>query len=148
MKILVVHGPNLNMLGKREPAHYGTETMGDIDRRMAEKGTETNMTIHFFQSNSEGAIVDRIQSALGQYDGLIINPAAYTHTSVAIRDAIALLDIPVVEVHLSNIYKRESFRSQSMIADVASGQITGFGSNGYMLAVDAVRDLIKMHSPK
>jgi 3-dehydroquinate dehydratase II len=148
MKILVVHGPNLNMLGKREPAHYGTETMGDIDRRMAEKGMETSMTIHFFQSNSEGAIVDRIQSALGQYDGLIINPAAYTHTSVAIRDAIALLDIPVVEVHLSNIYKRESFRSHSMIADVASGQITGFGSNGYMLAVDAIRELITMHSPK
>lgn len=143
LKILVIHGPNLNMLGKREPAHYGTECLADIDRRMAEKATGAGMTLDFFQSNCEGTIVDRIQSARGEYDGLIINPAAYTHTSVAIRDALLLLDIPVVEVHLSNIYKRESFRRRSMTADVVSGQISGFGSTGYLLAMDAVFQLTR-----
>lgn len=138
MKILVIHGPNLNMLGKREPAHYGMETMEDINRQMAEKGLQIGMALDFFQSNHEGRIVDTIQSAYGQYDGLIINPAAYTHTSLAIRDALLLLDIPVIEVHLSNIYKREPFRHHSVIADVVSGQITGFGGNGYLLAMDAV----------
>lgn len=138
MKILVIHGPNLNMLGKREPGHYGMETMEDINRQMAEKGLQIGMTLDFFQSNHEGMIVDTIQSAYGRYDGLIINPAAYTHTSLAIRDALLLLDIPVIEVHLSNIYKREPFRHHSVIADVVSGQITGFGSNGYLLAMDAV----------
>ncbi len=138
MKILVIHGPNLNMLGKREPAHYGMETMEDINRQMAEKGLQIGMTLDFFQSNHEGMIVDTIQSAYGRYDGLIINPAAYTHTSLAIRDALLLLDIPVIEVHLSNIYKREPFRHHSVIADVVAGQVTGFGSNGYLLAMDAV----------
>ena len=142
-KILVIHGPNLNMLGKREPAHYGTETMDSINRRMTEKGLAEGLTFEFFQSNGEGRIVDKIQSALGEYDGLIINPAAYTHTSVAIRDAIALLDIPVVEIHLSNIHNREPFRRRSLIAAVVSGQITGFGSNGYLLAMDAIIDLLQ-----
>lgn len=143
MKILVIHGPNLNMLGKREPAHYGTETMDDINRRMTEKGLQTGALLDFFQSNSEGKIVDRIQSAIGQYTGMIINPAAYTHTSVAIRDAIVLLDFPVVEVHLSNIYKRESFRHHSMTVDVVTGQISGLGSIGYLLAMDAIYELAR-----
>lgn len=143
MKILVIHGPNLNMLGKREPAHYGTETMDDINRNMAEKGLQTGVFLDFFQSNSEGKIVDRIQSAIGQYTGMIINPGAYTHTSVAIRDAIVLLDFPVVEVHLSNIYKRESFRHRSMTVDVVTGQISGLGSIGYLLAMDAIFELTR-----
>lgn len=142
-KILVIHGPNLNMLGKREPAHYGTDTLDAINRRMTEKGLAAGLTLDFFQSNHEGRIIDKIQSALGEYDGLIINPAAYTHTSVAIRDAIALLDIPVVEIHLSNIHKREPFRRRSLIAEVVSGQVTGFGSSGYLLAIDAIIDLLR-----
>ena len=141
-KIMVIHGPNLNMLGKREPAHYGTDTLDAINRRMTEKGLAAGLTLDFFQSNGEGRIVDKIQSALGEYDGMIINPAAYTHTSVAIRDAIALLDIPVVEIHLSNIHKREPFRRRSLIAAVVSGQVTGFGSNGYLLALDAIIELL------
>ena len=143
MKILVIHGPNLNMLGKREPLHYGTETMDDINRQMAEKGMALGMTLDFFQSNCQGTIVDRIQSAIDQYEGLIINAAAYTHTSLAIRDALLLLDIPIIEVHLSNIYKREPFRRNSMIADVVSGQICGFGSHSYLLAIDAAFQLIR-----
>ena len=141
MKILVIHGPNLNMLGTREPSHYGKETMADINRRISEKGAQSGISVDFYQSNSEGEIVDRIQAAMGSYNGLIINPAAYTHTSVAIRDALLLLDFPVVEVHLSNIYKREPFRHQSMTAGVVSGQIAGFGSNGYLLALDAIAEL-------
>ncbi len=143
MKILVIHGPNLNMLGKREPRHYGTETMDDINRQMADKGMALGVTLDFFQSNCEGHIVDRIQSAIEQYEGLIINAAAYTHTSLAIRDALLLLDIPIIEVHLSNIYKREPFRRNSMIADVVSGQICGFGSHGYLLAIDAAFQLMR-----
>lgn len=142
-KILVIHGPNLNMLGNRETGLYGTENMDDINRRMAEKGLESGVAIDFFQSNSEGRIIDRIQSANGAYDGIIINPAAYTHTSVAIRDALLILDIPVVEIHLSNIYRRESFRHRSLIADVVSGQICGFGSHGYLLALDAVSAMVR-----
>ncbi|MGM0403707.1 MAG: type II 3-dehydroquinate dehydratase [Thermodesulfobacteriota bacterium] len=143
MKILVIHGPNLNMLGKREPGHYGTETMEEINRQMIQKGSQLGMEVDFYQSNCEGQIIDRIQSACDQYNGMIINPAAYTHTSLAIRDALLLLSIPVVEVHLSNIYQRESFRRHSMIADVVSGQISGFGSNGYLLAMDAVFQLLR-----
>ncbi|MFO8112351.1 MAG: type II 3-dehydroquinate dehydratase [Desulfosalsimonadaceae bacterium] len=143
VKILVIHGPNLNMLGKREPGHYGTETMEEINRQMIQKGSQLGMEVDFYQSNCEGQIIDRIQSACDQYNGMIINPAAYTHTSLAIRDALLLLSIPVVEVHLSNIYQRESFRRHSMIADVVSGQISGFGSNGYLLAMDAVFQLLR-----
>ncbi len=143
VKILVIHGPNLNMLGKREPGHYGTETMDEINRQMTQKGLQLGMKVDFYQSNCEGQIIDRIQSACDQYNGLIINPAAYTHTSLAIRDALLLLSCPVVEVHLSNIYQRESFRRHSMIADVVSGQISGFGSNGYLLAMDAVFQLLR-----
>ena len=135
--ILVVHGPNLNLLGVREPEIYGGTTLRDVDRRMVELGRELGLSVKTFQSNSEGDIVDRIQAARGRIDLLIINPAAYTHTSIAIRDAIGALDAPVIEVHLSNVYKREAFRHHSTIADVVAGRIMGFGAESYVLALRA-----------
>ncbi len=141
-KILVIHGPNLNLLGTREPDKYGNVSMDEINRAMQERASRSGLEIEAFQSNHEGAIVDRIQAAIGNCDGLIINPAAYTHTSIAIRDAILLLGIPIIEVHLSNIYRRETFRHHSFLADVATGQITGFGMTGYLLAVEALSHLI------
>ena len=140
-KILVIHGPNLNMLGKREPEIYGTTTLEDIDNDLAEKAIKLDCLVDTFQSNHEGDIVEKIQGAKGKYDSIIINPAAYTHTSIAIRDALLLLDIPVIEIHLSNIYKREPFRHKSMLADVVSGQISGFGVNSYFLALEAILQL-------
>jgi len=140
-KILVIHGPNLNMLGKREPEIYGSKTLDDVDRELKAKGKELGASVENFQSNHEGEIVEKIQKAMGRYQGLIINPGAFTHTSVAIRDAVLLLDIPVVEVHLSNIYKREPFRHKSMLADVAVGQISGLGVLGYSLALEAAVQL-------
>jgi len=137
-KILVIHGPNLNMLGKREPDIYGAASLSDIDGSLMERAESLNIDLETFQSNHEGAIVEKIQAAMGNIDGLIINPAAYTHTSVAIRDAILLLDVPVIEVHLSNIYKRESFRHRSMIAGAASAQISGLGAYGYTAALEAL----------
>ncbi|MGD0289161.1 MAG: type II 3-dehydroquinate dehydratase [Candidatus Binataceae bacterium] len=140
--VLVVHGPNLNLLGEREPTVYGSTTLGQIDQQMKELGRELGLEVETFQSNSEGAIVDRIQAARGLIDVLIINPAAYTHTSVAIRDAILATAIPCIEVHLSNVYKREPFRHHSTIADVAVGRIMGFGADGYMIALRAARNLV------
>lgn len=140
--VLVIHGPNLNMLGKREPDIYGTDTLADIDEGLIHLGETLNLTVETFQSNHEGAIVDRIHDSLGHVQGLIINPGAYTHTSVAIRDALLLLDIPIVEIHLSNIYKREKFRHKSMIAGIATGQISGFGAHGYTLALSALSRLL------
>jgi 3-dehydroquinate dehydratase II len=134
--ILVIHGPNLNMLGKREPEVYGKATLDDINTTLKETATRLGVRVETFQSNHEGAIVDKIQEIMNSHQGLIINPGAYTHTSVAIRDALLLLSIPVVEVHLSNIYKREPFRHHSMIAGVATGQISGLGSDGYILALE------------
>jgi len=134
--ILVIHGPNLNMLGKREPEVYGKATLDDINAALKETGNRLGVRVESFQSNHEGAIVDKIQEIMNTHQGLIINPAAYTHTSVAIRDALLLLSIPVVEVHLSNIYKREPFRHLSMIAGVATGQISGLGNDGYILALE------------
>jgi len=142
LTVLVLHGPNLNMLGKREPEIYGKETLENINSALMEKGRELALHVETFQSNHEGAIVDRIQAAFGKINGLIINPGAYTHTSVAIRDALLLLDMPIVEIHLSNIYKRESFRHHSFIAGVATGQISGFGAHGYILALEAVARLL------
>ncbi|MBW2219062.1 MAG: type II 3-dehydroquinate dehydratase, partial [Deltaproteobacteria bacterium] len=139
-KILVIHGPNLNMLGKREPEIYGTTTLEDINKGLSEKAIKLGCSVDTFQSNHEGDIVEKIQATKGKYDSIIINPAAYTHTSVAIRDALLLLDIPVIEIHLSNIYKREPFRHKSMLADVVSGQISGFGANSYFLALDAISE--------
>lgn len=135
--VLVIHGPNLNLLGTREPDIYGRTTLREIDQRLMTLGRELGLKVETFQSNSEGAIVDRIQAAREHIDVLIINPAAYTHTSVAIRDAIAMLDLPVIEVHLSNVYKRETFRHHSTIADVVTGRIIGFGAESYILALRA-----------
>jgi 3-dehydroquinate dehydratase II len=139
--VLVIHGPNLNLLGEREPEVYGRTRLADIDKELKRLGSELEMKVETFQSNSEGGIVDRIQNARGKCDVLLINPGAYTHTSVAIRDAIAAVNIPVVEVHLSNVYRREPFRHHSTIADIAHGRIMGFGADSYTLALRAARKI-------
>ena len=141
-RILIIHGPNLNMLGKREPDIYGHQSLAEIDARLKEKGEKLRIDVETFQSNHEGALVDKIQQAAGTVHGVVINPAAYTHTSVAIRDALAMLDIPVVEIHLSNINKREPFRHTSMIADIVGARIAGFGAYGYMLALEGLAKMI------
>jgi 3-dehydroquinate dehydratase II len=141
-KILVIHGPNLNMLGKREPGIYGHKSLEEIDTELKALGEELGLKVETFQSNHEGAIVDEIQQSMGNYHGIIINPAAYTHSSIAIRDALAMLDVPVVEIHLSNINKREPFRHHSTIADIVSARIAGFGSHGYLLALEGLSRLL------
>jgi len=141
-KILVIHGPNLNMLGKREPELYGSEGLEEINTRLAERAQALNVALDLFQSNHEGQIVDKIQAAVSQCSAVIINPAAFTHTSVAIRDALLLLEVPIIEIHLSNIYKREPFRHKSLITDIATGQICGLGTHGYLLALEAAVNLI------
>lgn len=141
-RILVIHGPNLNMLGQREPDHYGSQTLEDINRLMSSKASELGLHLTAYQSNHEGELVDAIQAAVGQIEGLIINPAAYTHTSVAIHDAVLLLNVPTIEVHLSNIHKREAFRQHSYIAEIATGQITGLGAAGYLCALDALSRIL------
>jgi len=133
--LLVIHGPNLNLLGLREPEVYGSVTQKDIDKTLKAIAAEENLQLKIFQSNSEGELVDAIQGANGHFDGILINPAAYTHTSVALRDAVAAVGLPVVEVHLSNIYKREEFRHHSYIAPVAVGQVSGFGAYSYVLGL-------------
>lgn len=143
MKILVIHGPNLNLLGEREPGVYGSTTLHDINAGIASLARELGVEVDFFQSNSEGGIVDAIQGARGEYDGILINPAAYTHTSVAIRDAVSAVALPVVEVHLSNIHARERFRHRSFLAPVAVGQISGFGPASYLLGLRALFSHIK-----
>ncbi len=135
-KILVINGPNLNLLGTREPEVYGKVTLAEIENRLKEYAKKINVEIECFQSNHEGEIVDKIGSAKNNFDGIIINPAAYTHTSVAVRDAISSVNIPAVEVHLSNIYAREQFRHNSYIAPVAVGQISGLGVDGYIFALE------------
>jgi 3-dehydroquinate dehydratase-2 len=140
-KILVIHGPNLNLLGKREPSIYGTFTIEDINNSIKRLADELGVEVSIRQSNHEGEIIDMIHDA-GGYDALIINPAAYTHTSLAIRDAISAVDIPTIEVHISNIHKREDFRQKSLIAPVVSGQISGFGPDSYLLALRAAVTII------
>jgi len=135
MKVVVIQGPNLNMLGIREQNIYGAMKLEDIHAQMKSFADQAKVEIEFFQSNLEGEIVDRIQECIGDADGIIINPAAYTHTSIAIRDAIAAVQIPTIEVHLSNIYQREDFRHKSLIAPVCAGQITGMGPFSYHLAM-------------
>jgi 3-dehydroquinate dehydratase-2 len=139
MKILVIHGPNLNLLGKRDKLIYGKDTLEDINNMLYTRSKELQVEIDIFQSNSEGDIIDKLQQAMdSNVYGIIINPGAYTHYSIAIRDAIEALSIPVIEVHLSNIFRREDFRKQSVTAPVCTGQITGFGLNSYLLALDAL----------
>lgn len=142
-KILIIHGPNLNLLGQREPDVYGAVSMADINARLETKAKSLDMELKIVQSNHEGEIVTTIQQAMTWADCIIINPAAYTHTSVAIRDAISSINIPTIEVHLSNIYKREDFRQKSFIAPVTVGQISGFGENSYYLALEAAVNIKK-----
>lgn len=136
--IQVIHGPNLNRLGAREPEVYGVLTLAQINQRLGDLAQDLGATLHIMQSNHEGVIVDCIHQAADQADGILINPAAYTHTSVAIRDAIAAVSLPTVEVHLSNVYQREPFRHHSYIAPVAVGQISGLGLDSYLLGLRAL----------
>jgi len=142
-RILVLHGPNLNMLGQREPQIYGHTTLADINALLASQGQELGVEVETFQSNHEGELVSKIQSARGHYAALIINGGAYTHTSIAILDALLAVDMPVIEVHLSNLYKREEFRHHSYIARAAVGQICGFGADSYLLGLQAAVRIIK-----
>ena len=138
MNILVIHGPNLQLLGKREPEIYGSKSLDDINKDISRRAKELGVSVKAFQSNHEGEIVDRIGAMPGKFDALIINPGAYTHTSIAIRDAIAGAGLPAVEVHLSNVASREEFRHHSMVTPVCSGIIAGFGPMGYLLALEAL----------
>ena len=137
MKILFLNGPNLNLLGQREPEVYGRETLADIEAAVRERAKQLKVEIDFRQSNVEGELVDWIQQAKGKFDVIVLNAAAYTHTSIALRDAIAAVGVPTIEIHLSNVHAREKFRQKSLIAPVCCGQITGFGSKSYILAVEA-----------
>lgn len=140
--VLILNGPNLNMLGTREPAIYGQDTLADIERMCAGEAAELGLDIDFRQSNHEGELVSAIQSARDEHDGLILNAGAYTHTSVAILDALSMLDVPIIEVHLSNPYKREPFRHKSYVSPVAKGVICGLGAHGYLLALAALAQLL------
>ena len=136
--ILVIHGPNLNLVGVREKKVYGTESYENINHRLLQQAERLGVRVEVFQSNHEGEIIDKIHAAFGHFDGIIINPGAYTHYSVAIRDAIKGVDIPAVEVHLSNVHAREEFRAKSVIAPVCKGQISGFGGDSYILGLYAL----------
>ncbi len=142
MKISVIQGPNLNMLGTREQNIYGGMKLEQIHKQMRDVATQNGFEIEFFQSNIEGEIIDKIQECLGDADGIIINPAGYTHTSIAIRDALSAVNLPTIEVHISNIYRREDFRHKSMIAPVVAGQISGFGPFGYHLGMIAMIQML------
>lgn len=143
MRILVIHGPNLNLLGRRETEIYGAADLATINTSLETLAAQEGAAVECVQSNNEGDIVERIQQAKGAFDAIVINPAAFTHTSVAIRDAIAAVGVPTIEVHLSNIYARETFRHHSYVAPVAVGQISGFGPTSYTLALRAALDLLR-----
>ncbi|ATX81869.1 3-dehydroquinate dehydratase [Mariprofundus ferrinatatus] len=141
LRILVIHGPNLNLLGTREPGHYGHTTLADINQSLINLGDSLGLEVTTYQSNHEGELVDRIhQAASESIDGIVINPAAYTHTSIALRDAMLATNIPFIEVHLSNIHRREDFRHRSMLADAATGIVAGFGGTSYLLALRGLQD--------
>jgi 3-dehydroquinate dehydratase-2 len=141
--VLVLHGPNLNLLGSREKSIYGTVTLAEIDRALVQRGGELGAAVHCYQSNHEGALVDKIQHSSGCSDGILINPAALTHYSYALRDALAAVGLPLVEVHLSNIFAREPFRAHSVISPLAGGVICGLGLSSYLLGLEALLNLIQ-----
>lgn len=138
LRILVLHGPNLNLLGAREPAIYGTTTLPEIDEKLLAAAKQAGAEVSTFQSNHEGALVDRIQEAPARFDGILINPGAFTHTSVALRDALAATGLPVVEVHLSNVHAREEFRRHSFVSPIAAGVVCGFGWRSYVLGLEGL----------
>lgn len=141
--ILVLHGPNLNLLGQREPEVYGRMSLSDIDQRLKSAGDEMGLEVRTFQANGEGALIDALHEAQDWASGVIFNPGGYTHTSVALRDAVAAIELPVVEVHLSNVYAREAFRQRSLISPVCAGKIAGFGWRSYLLGLQALAWIIK-----
>jgi len=141
--ITIINGPNLNLLGEREQSQYGSTTFDDLKKICLEYAKKLNINLDFLQSNVEGEIVTIIQDSRNKYDGIIINAAGFTHTSVAIRDALSIFNKPIIELHISNIYKREEFRHKSMISGVVTGVICGLGSNGYILAINAMQELLK-----
>ena len=144
MKVLVINGPNLNFLGIREKGIYGSESYEGLVERLKQKAEQDGIELELFQDNSEGAIIDRIQQAYyDKVDGIVINPGAYAHYSIAIRDALASIEVPKIEVHISNVYKREEFRHTSVITPVCTGEILGLGLQGYFLAIDALKEYLK-----
>ena len=142
-KIIIINGPNLNLLGEREQSQYGSVTFDNLKKKCIEKANELKIDIEFFQSNIEGDIVGKIQEARKNFDGMIINAAGYTHTSVAIRDALDIFKKPIIELHISNIYKREEFRHKSLISNIVTGGIFGLGSDGYILAIISLEKILK-----
>ena len=141
--IIIINGPNLNLLGEREQSQYGSITFDELKKNCSNKANELGVNIDFTQSNIEGEIVTSIQDARNKYDGIIINAAGFTHTSVSIRDALSIFKKPIIELHISNIYKREEFRHKSLLSDISTGVICGMGANGYILAINAMHDLLK-----
>ena len=142
-KIIILNGPNLNLLGEREKEKYGKVTLGDIENNCVDFSKKNNINLNLFQSNIEGELVDQIQKARNEQDGLIINAGGYTHTSVAIHDALKVLTIPIIELHITNIYNREDFRHKSLISKVATGIICGFGTDGYIMSLQAMKAYLK-----
>ena len=142
-KIIILNGPNLNLLGEREKSQYGSATLDDIEKNCKEFAKNNDLMLTFIQSNIEGELVDKIQASRKDQDGLIINAGGYTHTSVAIHDALKILKIPIIELHISNIYNREEFRHKSLISNVANGVICGFGENGYIMALEAIKKYLQ-----
>jgi len=142
-KIIVINGPNLNLLGEREKEKYGSISLKDIESSCLDYAKNSDIEVYFFQSNIEGEIIDKIQDSRKKYNGVIINAAGYTHTSVSIRDALAVLKIPIIELHITNIYKREEFRHKSLISNLATGIICGFGNKGYIMALEAINNILK-----
>ena len=142
-KIIIINGPNINLLGEREQSQYGTDTFDDLKQKCLKKANELKININFYQSNIEGEIVNKIQESRKNFDGIIINAAAFTHTSVAIRDALDIFKKPIIELHISNIYKREEFRQKSLLSNVVSGGIFGLGSDGYILAIISLDKMLK-----